>query len=1070
MKARSFSIIVITAALALLGCALITRLPVKLMPSRTMPSMTVSYSMPHAAARVVESEVTSKLESVLARIQGIKEIESESSNGSGRITLTLDEHTDMQQARFEASSIVRQVWPQLPEGVSYPIVEPRRAISQATRPVLSYTITASETPPEIMEYAEEYVRPVLGRVAGVNKVIMSGATQMEWRLTYDSNQLRALGLTPYGLQKAIIEQSRTEYLGMGHTSDREWLSVSSAISDDGDFDFADITVALPDSSIISLDRLITARYMEAEPTSYYRVNGLNSIYCNIFADEEANQLEVAAEVKRTLDSMNLPEGYSFRLSYDATANISAELDKIYFRTGLTLLILLAFVALITLNLRYMLVITISLLANLAIAVIFYYLFRLEIQLYSLAGITISLNLIIDNIIVMSDHLIHKRNLKAFTAVLAATLTTIGALGIVFFLDDELRLNLQDFVAVVIINLCVSLAIALFLVPALIERIGVGRHITRKSRLRVKFIRLFDRGYGASIRFGLRWKWAFIVIAILAFGIPVFMLPKEIKGCDIYNKTIGSQAYQESVKPWIDKALGGTLRLFVKDVYEGSYFNRGESEPTLYISATLPNGSTLEQMYELVKKMEAFISGFDEVKQFRTNIMSARRASLDVSFKPEAAFTSFPYQLKSKIISKAITLGGGSWSVYGLQDQGFSNSVVESSGSYRVKLTGYNYDELERIAEAFRDTLLTHRRIKEVTVSSEFSWYKDDYTEFYLDIDRDAMAREHVSIHELFNALQPVFGRDINCGLIPGSTDRIYLESRQSSEYDVWSLMNIPFTLPGTGKDKNDLRVFKTSDFASLGHTNAPSTVAKENQQYRLCLQYEYVGSSKQGDRVLNADIEKFKPLLPLGYNIENKSREYNWNNSSSTNYWLLLLVMAIIFWVTAILFNSLRQPLVIIFTIPISFIGVFLIFYLTKMNFDQGGFASFVLLCGITVNAAIYLLNEYNRLRSLKPKAGPVKLYLKAWNAKIIPILLTVVSTVLGFIPFMVGTNGKEGFWFPLALGTIGGLIMSLLALLIYLPIFVLPATRRKDGKKKKPGKGRRWWRRKRPAAIPLQV
>ena len=73
---------------------------------------------------------------------------------------------------------------------------------------------------------------------------------------------------------------------------------------------------------------------------------------------------------------------------------------------------------------------------------------------------------------MSDHLIHKRNLKAFTAVLAATLTTIGALGIVFFLDDELRLNLQDFVAVVIINLCVSLAIALFLVPALIERIGL----------------------------------------------------------------------------------------------------------------------------------------------------------------------------------------------------------------------------------------------------------------------------------------------------------------------------------------------------------------------------------------------------------------------------------------------------------------------------------------------------------------------------------------------------------------------------------------------------------------------
>lgn len=132
---------------------------------------------------------------------------------------------------------------------------------------------------------------------------------------------------------------------------------------------------------------------------------------------------------------------------------------------------------------------------------------------------------------------------------------------------------------------------------------------------------------------------------------------------------------------------------------------------------------------------------------------------------------------------------------------------------------------------------------------------------------------------------------------------------------------------------------------------------------------------------------------------------------------LLLVVIAIIFFTTSILFNSLKQPLAIIFIIPVSYIGVFLTFYWFKLNFDQGGFASFVLLCGITVNASIYILNEYNAIRRRHPRMSALRAYTKAWNAKILPIFLTVVSTILGFIPFMVGTD-KEAFWFPLAAGT----------------------------------------------------
>ena len=148
---------------------------------------------------------------------------------------------------------------------------------------------------------------------------------------------------------------------------------------------------------------------------------------------------------------------------------------------MTVLILLVFVWLITRKLKYLFLIVTSLAVNIAVALIFYYLFGLEMQLYSLAGITVSLNLVIDSTIVMTDHILHRRNLKAFLSVLAATLTTMGALVIIFFLDERIRLNLQDFAAVVIINLAVSLMVALFFVPSMIEKIGLVRRITGKKR-------------------------------------------------------------------------------------------------------------------------------------------------------------------------------------------------------------------------------------------------------------------------------------------------------------------------------------------------------------------------------------------------------------------------------------------------------------------------------------------------------------------------------------------------------------------------------------------------------------
>ena len=1048
----SFTIIVAFVALSLIGLASIPSLTVKLSPSRTLPSLTVNFSMPGNSARIVEMEVTSKLEAMLARINGVKKINSISGNNYGRITLELDKHASMDIIRFEASTILRQTWPSLPPSVSYPTIYVNRPDEETERPFLVYNIDAMVSPIVIQRYAEEHIKPILAQLQGIYKIEVSGATPMEWMLEYDINQLDALGITVGSIREAIETYNQKEALGMGviehpynnGDSGKKYIRIS-LVTDTKEkrnrFHAEDIFIPGNDGLTVRLDQLVTVAYREEPPTNYYRINGLNSIYMSLTATEDANQLRLSKAVKDEIALIKeiLPKGYEMHVNYDSTEHINNELNKIYIRTILTIVILLIFVFLTTFNVRYLLLIVLSLFFNIASAFILYYIVGLEIQMYSLAGITISLSLVIDNTIIMADHYMRKRDMKAFLSILAATLTTVGALAMIFFLDEKIRLNLQDFAAVVIINLMVSLAVSLLLVPAVIENLKI-----RKKKVRLKFRHLrfspkrgivfFNRFYFAMIKFLMRFRPVTLIILILAFGIPVFMLPDKIesdsKWAERYNSIVSGQNFKEKIRPIVEKSLGGTLRLFVQKVYNGSYFTRND-ETILTITASMPNGSTIQQMNNKIQQMESYLSQFKEIRQFQTSIYNARRANIRVLFTKESSRTGFPYQLKNNVISKAISLGGGSWDVFGLQDQGFSNNVSEYAGSMRVNIYGYNYDDLFIHADKFRSNLLANRRIKDVLINSQFSWYKDDYREYIFSLNLERMAAENILPYELYASINPVFGRDLNSGYLIGDeqVENIKLTSKQSRLYDLWSLSNMSRSLDG--------KYYKTGELATIDITQSPQNIVKEDQQYVLCVQYDYIGSAQQGNKILERELEAFNKSLPLGYSAKSDNSYYYWNKKDNKQYLFLGLIIFVIFFMTSILFNSLKQPLAIIFVIPVSYIGVFLTFYLFKLNFDQGGFASFILLCAVTVNASIYLINEYNQILKRNPRMSFAKAYIKSWNIKIVPIFLTIISTILGFIPFMVGLD-KETFWFPLAAGTIGGLIMSFAGIFLYLPLFLL--------------------------------
>jgi len=1046
-------------ALMVIGISMIPMLNIRYTPSLKQQELTLSFSWYGASARIIEQEVTSKIEGVLASVKGIKEMNSVTSKGSGRITLSIKKNENIDAVRFEIATLIKQLYPRLPEQVSYPNFSTNTS-GEEHQTLISYTLNAPISTSRIQKYAEEHIVPVISRLDGINSVEVYGATPYEWEIRFDPNKCAAIGITASDIAYAIDTYHTENILGLttertaaGDTLQIRVLLVNTskdlASSDSpskkngntvsGYEIWDDIPIANNNGRIIRLKDIATVQYKEQLPTHYYRINGLNNINLSVMAEKHINTLEVTARIKEEMKKLEarFPENYSVIIAYDSSKEIQKELDKIYIRTVMSTLILLLFVYAVSRKLRYLFLIIVTLLANILLAFIFYNLFDLEIHLYSMAGITVSLGLIIDTSIIMIDHYSYYHNRKAFLAIFAALLTTIGALTIVFFLPENQRNNLIDFSSVIIINLTVSLLIALLFIPALLDKLPIrprtGKKLIKSRRRLVRFTRSYGKFITCCRR--PRYKWILITLIILTFGLPVHLLPaklkdekdKERKGFfpELYNKTIGSKFYQSTLKPYIEPALGGTLRLFTEHVFNGNYYNDPQ-RTRLYIRASMPEGCTVHQLNEVMLKMENFLSQYQEIETYQTYVYNYDNSGITITFRPEAEKGSFPVILKDILIAKANDLGGADWSIYGI-GQGFSNALGTGYKSNKIRLTGYNYDMLYSFARQLCDSLNQNKRVSAPEIMGADTWRSKNSTEYFIDFNFERFARQELSPNDYYHFLtQQLYRNSLHPVLLDNQQVAVSLVSSENRNFDVWHLENDIITM----KDKS----VKLAELGNIEKRRSGNDIYKTNQVYSLLVAYDFLGPYELAKRVMERNIDKLNKQLPIGFKAEKNGWDWDWSTQKK-QYALLFLVIAIIYFVCAILFESLWQPFVIIIMIPISFIGVFLTFYLFKFTFDQGGFASFVLLCGIVVNAGIYIINEYNLTCRAARKQG-LKYYLKSYNHKIIPIFLTIVSTILGLIPFIY-EGSKEVFWFSFAVGAMGGMVFSIVALLLYLPLFM---------------------------------
>jgi len=378
------------------------------------------------------------------------------------------------------------------------------------------------------------------------------------------------------------------------------------------------------------------------------------------------------------------------------------------------------------------------------------------------------------------------------------------------------------------------------------------------------------------------------------------------------------------------------------------------------------------------------------------------------------------------------LSGIHWSIYGV-GQGFNSPGGSSNRmDFSVEAKGYNYNNLNAWADTLKVALLKHPRITEVLIKENSSRSLKPSYEYQFILDKEKLVLANSNSSKIYNELKNLtLSKQSSLSLnIQGKYSSVRLESNNSTKYDLWNIKNTPLD--------SLTKPIVLADIADISQKREEESVYKKNQEYIRLVQFKYTGSEKFGLEFLNKKLKELKTKLPLGYHFEEAGNRWRLDNDKNNNYTFLLgLVLLIIYFICAILFESLKQPFIILSVIPISFIGVFLTFYLLDFNFDQGGLSSFVLLSGITVNASIFIINGFNKLKKRYIEMSSLELYILAFKQKIFPIILTIVSTVLGFIPF-VKDGQNEVFWFALGVGTIGGLLFSLLGILFYLPLFTL--------------------------------
>ncbi|KUJ63148.1 acriflavin resistance protein [Flavobacteriaceae bacterium CRH] len=1005
---RPSLVIVLFTILILGGLFSYSQLGYELIPKFEQNVITISTIYPGASPSEVENTVTKKIEDAIASLENVKKIDSKSYESLSIVSITLTSNAKVDFSLNDAQRKINAIISDLPDDVKTPALT---KFSLSDLPIMTLGANGKMDEAAFYDLIDKKIAPILSRVQGVAQVNIIGGSEREVQVNLDAIKMQGYGLSVPQVQQTILTSNLDFPTGNIQTRNQKIL-IRLAGKYKSVEELRNLVVSSQNGIQVRLSDIADVQDTQKVAEKISRVDQKSAIVLQIVKQSDANAVAVSEQLLKTIAT--LEKDYSenklkLQVAKDSTIFTLEAADSVV-HDLLIAVVLVAFVMLFFLHsIRNSLIVMVSIPASLIATFIGIYLMGYTLNLMSLLGLSLVVGILVDDAIVVLENIYRhmemgKSKIRASydgTAEIGGTVTSITLVIVVVFLPIAMSSGLvsniiTQFCVTVIISTLLSLLASFTIIPWLSSRYGKLEHIEGKN--------LFGRiilGFESYLTRFTNW-----VSELLTWCL------------DHYIKTI---------LVVLVLFFGSTIGLMGGGFIGGEFFASSDSGEFL-VQIEMPKDASLEQTNFMTQKAEAYLKGQEYVHSQITTVgqtsegfgasqATAYKAEIDVKMIEQKDRTDDAnvYAAKIKRKLEKVLVGAKVKTV----PVGILGTAEDATLGLIV--TGPSTESAMAFAKLAEAELRTIPGTTEIKLTVE-----DGNPEINVKVDRDKMAALGLTLQTVGLTMQTAYS---------GNTDGKYRAGEY--EYDI----NIRYNAFDR-KSINDVsnlifinaagQQIKLSQFATITEGSGPSQLERRDKSASVTVKGQNVGvPSGTIVGIWQGKLDKLKK--PAGVNYIWGGDQENQSEGFGTLGIALLAAIILVYLVMVSLYDSFVHPFVVLFAIPLSFIGAMLALALTNNSLNIFTILGIIMLIGLVCKNAIMLVDYTNQRRAAGESIRTA--LIQANHARLRPILMTTIAMVFGMFPIALASGAGAEWKNGLAWVIIGGLISSLFLTLIVVPV-----------------------------------
>jgi len=992
-----------------LGAVSFSRLSIDLMPEVTFPTISVITTYENVGPQEIEESISRPIEEALAAIQGVEEITSTSSEGRSMVRVLFNWGTDLDVAANDIRDRIDRIITRLPEDIARPTI---RKFDLSAFPIMLIGVASDLNPLDLRQIVEDQVKYRLERVPGVAAVDIRGGLYREIHVALQAAQLKALNISTDLVLAALRNENRNIPAGLYEKGNFDIL-----VRTQGEYHSLDEirnTVITTRKGIpIRISDIAEVQDSWEEVRQLVRIDGKPGLRIAVNKQSGSNTVNVAQAVIGEMAAINrdIPQIRLLPLmdtSVYIRNSISNVGKAVLFGGSLAVLILFLFLRNISSTLIISTAIPISIIATFGLM----YFGKFTLNTITFGGLALGIGMLVDNAIVVLENIYRHRESGAhytqsaldgtaevWSAIMASTLTTLVVFIPVIFIRGISGIMFQQMAYVVSFSLLCSLTVALTLIPMLSSRFlhyQSAEHYQNENLLHrlyayseETFLQI-ERRYAQLLGWSLAHKKTVVAIAGSLLIIAIILI--RFVGVELMPATDESE-----VRVNIEMAVGSRLEVVDQAVKTVESVVRREVPEAISMLSNIGG------------------SGYGSSSGGHT-------AEVRIRLVPRGERKRSSEQVANDLRRQLIGLPGVTLRSRAGQGLFIMRAGTTSSSTISVEIRGYDLEIAHQLAKRVDALIQKIPGITDTRISRQ-----EGSPEQIVYIDRQKAADLGLGVSRIGDALQTaVGGTQASYYRDGGRQYRILVRLSEEDRQDLGELLDL--TVINNRGEPVVLR-----NVVQVVNQEGPVSIERKDQERIIAIEANFTGRD-MGSVI--SDIRHEIRSVPIPRNFAILFGGDYEEQQKAFRELLVGLVLAIflIYMVMAGQFESFRDPLVVLFSIPLGVIGVVFTMILTGTIFSMQAFIGCIMLAGIVVNNAILLVDYTNQLRR-RAKLPLSEAIRTAGSRRLRPILMTTLTTVLGLLPLSLGWGEGGETQAPLARVVIGGLLSSTLITLVLIPV-----------------------------------